>query len=110
MTTYRILIVLVCGLLLAGCAELTDPWTGVWYGPEGRILRLKEDGKAELESNGVIRGTGTLTRLSSKAATLEMTSTAPPQPGIASSRKQTLRLDDAGKSFEFNRMRFRREQ
>src|SRR5215831_12652763 len=109
-TVYRIFALLACGLLFAGCSNLTDPWTGEWHGAEGRILTLKEDGKAVLESNGITRATGKLTRLSSKSATLEMTSTALPQPGIASSRKQNIRLDEASKSFEYNRIRFRREK
>ena len=109
MIAKRFFVLLVCGLL-AGCTGLTDPWLGEWKGAEGRLLRFKADGKLEYESNGVTRATGTYTKLSSRAAKLELTSVDAGPSGAPVTKAQTVRMEDNGKTFDYNRVRFHREK
>ena len=110
MTAARLFPVFVCGLLLAGCTTgLTDPWTGQWQGSDARILKITADNKVELQtSNGEVRATGKLTRLSSSAGQIELTSTGPGPSGAPYSRSQIIRLDDSRTSFSFNRVKYSR--
>jgi hypothetical protein len=109
LTAARLFPVLLCGLLLAGCSSgLSDPWTGQWQGSDERVLKITADDKVELQSNGVVRATGKFTRLSSQAAQIELTSTAPGPSGTPASRTQIIKLDDSGRSFSFNRVKYSR--
>ena len=111
MTAARLFPLLVCGLLLAGCASgLSDPWTGQWQGSDTRVLKITADNKVELQSGGVVRATGKFTRLSSSAGQIELTSTGPTPSGAPVSRSQIVRLEDSGRSFSFNRVKYSREK
>jgi hypothetical protein len=111
MGAFRYLLVLAGGLLLAGCtAGLTDPWSGEWQGANGQKLRFTSDGKVELYADGVKRATGTYTRLGGTAVQVNLTMTEVGPSGTKQSRMSIVKLDDTGKSLEFNRARYRKRK
>ena len=96
--------------LLAGCSTFVDPWTGSWYAAEGQTLRFSADGKVTYSNQGVVYAKGEYTRLGSTAAALRLTSVPQESPRPEVKSKRIIKLDDTGKMFTFNRVRYRRQQ
>jgi hypothetical protein len=102
---------LLLGLLCcAGCTSgVVNPWIGDWHAAEDRLLRFRDNGKVEYYARGTRYADGTYTRLGSQAARLDLKAKSPPPDARRSSRMQIIKLGDT-RSFEFNRLTFRRRR
>jgi hypothetical protein len=97
--------------LLAGCSSLVDPWPGSWYGAEGQSIRFSADGKVTYSNQGVVYAKGEYTRLGYQAASLKLTAVAPGSSGTTPVKsKRIIKLEDNGKMFVFNRVRYQRRK
>jgi hypothetical protein len=106
--TAQRLAVLLFLLPLVGCSALVDPWSGTWQAASGQTLRFSADGKLTYSNNGIVYAKGEYSRLGYRFAALRLKSVPmdPPRPEVKN--KRVVKLDEAGNTFTFNRVRYRK--